>query len=123
MSLLIKADVVWVCEQPIDFRKSMNGLCASIAEYFNASPQEGLYVFYNRRRNRLKLLVWHYNGFMLLYKKLEKGRFPFSFSSKPGRLSLGEKQLQGLLLGLDWQSITRWEEVPFEAFFKGLNAF
>lgn len=116
-SLVIKSETIWVAKSPVDFRKSVDGLCGYIVEYFQAKPQEGLYVFYNGRRNRLKLLMWHHNGFVLLMKRLEKGRFPFYFSTVPGRQELQEKQLQGLLLGLDWQVITKWEEINFSAYY------
>lgn len=116
MSLLIKAQQIWVAQAPIDFRKAVDGLCMLIDEYFQSKPQEGLYVFYNKHRNRLKLLVWHYNGFMLIYKRLEKNKFPFRFSNQ-GKILIDEKQLEGLLLGLDWQTITEWEEIKFESFF------
>jgi transposase len=117
MSLLIQSKNIWVAQQSVDFRCAIDGLCAFIIEHFQTKPQEGLFIFYNRARNRLKLLVWHHNGFMLLYKRLERGKFPFRFSDTLGRIRLEEKQLQGLLLGLDWQSITEWEEVNFKAYF------
>lgn len=117
MSLVIRSAQIWVAQQPIDFRRSIDGLCAYIQEYFGASPQEGLYIFYNSARNRLKMLVWHYNGFMLLYKRLERGRFPYCFSLQPGKQLLTEQQLQGLLIGLDWQTITGWEGISFENYY------
>lgn len=117
MSLVIPSKQIWVAECAIDFRKSIDGLCAYITEHFNANPQEGLYVFYNSRRNRLKLLVWHHNGFILLYKRLAKGQFPFRFSSVAQRILIQEKQLQGLLIGLDWKNITAWEEINFQSYF------
>ena len=80
MSLLIKTQHIWVAQAPVDFRQSIDGLCQIIDEHFQSAPQDGLYVFYNRQKNRLKLLTWHYNGFMLMYKQLERGRFPFRFS-------------------------------------------
>jgi len=117
LSLLIPHEAIWVSEYPTDLRRSVDGLCALIMEYFETKPQKGVYVFYNSRRNRLKLLVWHYNGFMLIYKRLEKGRFPFCFSKDFKKSLIQEKQLQGLLLGLDWQTITRWKEINFENYF------
>ena len=117
MSLVIRSSEIWVAQNPIDFRRSIDGLCAYIQEYFGTSPQDSLYIFYNRSRNRLKMLVWHYNGFMLLYKRLERGRFPYSFSLQPGKQLITEQQLQGLLIGLDWQAITAWEEIGFEYFY------
>ncbi len=116
MSLLIKPQQIWVAQMPVDFRQSIDGLCQVIQTHFQSPPQDGLYVFYNKHKDRLKLLLWHYNGFMLIYKRLERGRFPFRFSSE-GKLSIEQKQLEGLLLGLDWQSLTEWESLNFESFF------
>jgi len=116
MSLVISSPRIYVAQMPIDFRRSINGLCGHIQSYFKANPKDGLYVFYNRRRNRLKLLLWHHNGFMLIYKQLARGQFPFVFSDKTNTLSLDEKQLQGLLLGLDWQVIDGWEAIEMSCF-------
>jgi len=115
MSLTIKCTEVWVALSPIDLRRSIDGICVAIQEAFGGNPQQGLYVFYNTARNRLKMLVWHHNGFMLLYKRLERGRFPLHFST--GRQSITEQQLQGLLLGLDWQTITTFQGVNFDHYY------
>lgn len=115
MTLAIHSNQLWVSKYPVDFRKSINGLCLFITEHWQSHSKEDLFVFYNAKRNRLKLLVWHHNGFMLVYKRLEKGRFPFEFSKEYDRVSVEEKQLQGLLLGLDWQTLTHWEHIRFEA--------
>ena len=116
MALVIRSNKIWVAKHPMDFRKSIDGLCMFIAEHWQTPIKEDLFVFYNTKRNRLKLLVWHHNGFMLLYKRLEKGCFPFEFSKEHDRVLLEEKQLQGLLLGLDWQTLTHWEHINFEAY-------
>lgn len=116
-SLLIQNKTIWVCGIAVDLRRSINGLCAMVSEQFEDQPQDGLYVFYNSRRNRLKILLWHYNGFALIYKRLESGRFPFSFSKDFKKILIEEKQLQGLLLGLDWQRIKQWETIKFENYF------
>ena len=117
MSLVIRNSEIWVAQQHVDFRSSIDGLCRYIQEYFGTNPQKGLYIFYNRARNRLKMLVWHYNGFILLYKRIERGRLPYRFSHQPGKQLLTEQQLQGLLLGLDWQTITTWEGAGFNEYF------
>lgn len=117
MSLVIRSKKIWVSSSPVDFRRAINGLCTFIIEAFQMKPQEGLFIFYNTQRNRLKMLMWHHNGFLLMYKRLEKGRFPFRFSENPGKIVLNEKQLQGLLLGLDWQAISDWAEIDFESYF------
>lgn len=116
-SLIIKSRVIWVARRPVDFRKAIDGLRQYIVEFFESTPQEGFYVFYNARQNRLKLLVWHFNGFILMYKRLENGRFPFRFSEQPDKILVDKKQLQGLLLGLDWQMLSSCKEINFEDYF------
>ena len=118
MALAIRSNKIWVAKYPVDFRKSIDGLCASLAEHGQIPVKEYLFLFYNTQRNRLKMLVWHHNGFMLIYKRLEKGRFPFVFSKERDHVILEEKQLQGLLLGLDWQTITTWEGINFENYYE-----
>lgn len=116
MSLTVKSDEIWVALTPIDFRKGVNGLCALVQDHFGKSPQQGMYIFYNKARNRLKLLLWHHNGFLLMYKRIERGRFPLRFS-EGGKQPLTQVQLQGLLLGLDWQTISDFEGVNFEYYY------
>lgn len=61
---------------PIDFRKSIDGLAALVELHLRESPLSGtMFVFRNRRGNALKLLVWSAGGFVLVYKKLERGTF------------------------------------------------
>ncbi len=117
MSLVIKSNEIWVAQRHVDFRSSIDGLCRYIQENFGSNPQKGLYIFYNKSRNRLKMLVWHHNGFMLLYKRIERGRFPYRFSHRAGKQLLTAQQLQGLLLGVDWQSISDWERTGFDDYF------
>ncbi|MGB3946919.1 MAG: IS66 family insertion sequence element accessory protein TnpB [Bacteroidia bacterium] len=114
---MLKRGSIFVCGAPVDFRRAVDGLCALIIEHFESQPQQGIYVFYNKNKNRLKILLWHHNGFMLIYKRMEKGRFPFIFSSQGNRILLEENQLQGLLLGLDWQRISDWKDINFESYF------
>ena len=61
---------------PADFRKSIDGLAALVQVQMRESPLSGtMFVFRNRRGDALKLLVWSSGGFILVYKKLERGRF------------------------------------------------
>ena len=61
---------------PADFRKSIDGLAALVELQLRESPLSGtMFVFRNRRGNGLKLLMWSAGGFVLLYKKLERGQF------------------------------------------------
>jgi len=62
--------------EPVDFRKAHDGLAAIVRQALRADPLDGsLYVFLNRRRDRIKLIQWDGNGLWLHYKRLEKGTF------------------------------------------------
>ena len=61
-----------------DMRKSFDGLCGLVQGQLGKNPMSGdLFIFINKRRNRIKLLRWETGGFVLFYKRLEKGTFEF----------------------------------------------
>ena len=67
---------VFLATEPVDMRKAHDGLCAIVRDHFQDDPFSGdVFVFLNRRRNRIKLLTWDKDGFWLHYKRLERGRF------------------------------------------------
>ena len=67
---------VFLHRQPVDFRKSIDGLSAIVERDMQQSPfSKQLYIFINKRRNRLKILFWEDNGFCLYYKRLEQKQF------------------------------------------------
>jgi len=67
--------------QPTDMRKGFDGLSGLIINKLGKNPIDGsVYIFINRRRDRMKLLVWQSNGFVLYYKRLESGTFEITWS-------------------------------------------
>lgn len=67
---------IFVARGAVDLRKSFDALSAVVREILRQDPLSGhLFVFLNRRRDRLKVLYWDRCGFCLFYKRLEKGRF------------------------------------------------
>lgn len=67
---------VYVAAEAVDMRKSIDGLARLVEESLPASPfTGGVFVFFNRSRDKVKLLWWDRHGFWLAYKRLEKGRF------------------------------------------------
>lgn len=94
---------VFLCVKPVDFRKAHDGLCAIIRDAFQDDPFSGdVFVFHNGAKDRVKLLLWDRNGFWLLYKRLEKGTFPFDVRGEGARVEIDRAQLAMLLEGLEW---------------------
>jgi transposase len=99
-------------------RKSINGIVVALLEVFIQNPQTGdYYLFVNRQRNKIKCLFWSGNGFSLYYRRLEKGRFNYSKDIHEDKISVTEKQLKALLLGLDFHLLGDHTNPGYEYFF------
>jgi transposase len=116
MHLKLSCPKIWIYNHAVDFRKSIDGLCEIVHAQMNKPVQEDVFVFYNTHKNKIKLLAWHGNGFMLFYKRLERGRFTF-FSSKEEVNTIDEKQLSWLLAGLDWVAMSGWDQLEYDDFY------
>lgn len=98
--------------QHVDFRKSIDGLSGVVRTVLDADPLSGhVWVFHNRRRTALKLLFWEHGGFVMVYKRLERGRFrlPAGLDGKQARMTPAE--LSALLEGIDLsraKRLKRW---------------
>lgn len=93
---------VYLYADAVDMRKSINGLSALIEQELERSPMTGtLFVFCNRTRDKIKMLYWERNGFVVWYKRLEKQRFKWLISSDSDSVSMTGYQLNLLLDGLD----------------------
>ena len=93
--------VVYLCRDAVDFRKGINGLAILVEETLQLDPfSEHLFVFCNRRRNRIKILYWERNGFCLWQKRLERDRFAWPRDDE-ALVTLTGKQLNWLLDGVD----------------------
>lgn len=67
---------IFVARDPVDFRRQFDGLAAIAREQFCLDPFSGhVFVFFNKRGDRTKILVWQHTGFWLFYRRLEKGTF------------------------------------------------
>jgi len=92
---------VFLCVEPVDFRKSIDGLSMIVQEQLSLDPFEPtLYCFVNRRADKIKILGWERNGFCLWYKRLEKQRFHWPTNVDGDVLTLDGRQLNWLLDGV-----------------------
>lgn len=86
----------------VDMRKSIDGLATLVEQALELSPMtEALFVFCNRGRDKIKLLYWERNGFVLWYKRLEKQRFKWLQQTDGDSVTIDGYQLNLLLDGLD----------------------
>ena len=95
---------VYVATEPADLRMSFSGLYARTQNVLKEDPRTGsLFVFTNRRRNRVKTLYWDGTGLWVMTKRLEKGTFswPVGVQTKNGKLALSAEALGLLLDGVD----------------------
>lgn len=93
---------VYLHRNPIDFRKGINGLAVLVEQALELNPfSEQLFVFCNRRRDRIKILYWETNGFCLWQKRLEQDRFHWPRTRQEPVVTLTIQQLNWLLDGYD----------------------
>jgi len=116
MQLQLYGKKLWIYRQAIDFRCSIDGLSAMIKNELKHNPKDGIYLFYNRGKDKIKGLSWHKNGYILLYKRLEIGRFHFNFNKERGVVELGNNEFSWLLAGLEWQKMNQWRELNYDKF-------
>lgn len=91
---------VYVHREPVDGRKAINGLALLVEHSLKLDPfAPAVFVFSNRRRDRIKLLVWDRTGFWLMLKRLEADRF--RWPKEAAVVELTVEQLHWLLAGID----------------------
>ena len=116
MQVELKAAKIWIANEPVDFRKAINGLSEIVDTHFRQPLGEAIYVFYNRAKNKLKLLARHRNGSLLIYKRLDKSRFTLR-SDQSEIYEMTEQQLSWLLAGLDWIEMSEWKELSYQDYY------
>jgi len=100
---------VYVAVEPVDMRKGFDGLGNIVRHQFKHDVLSGhLFAFFNRRRDRAKILFWDRSGFAIFYKRLEKGRFtvPDGFVSP---VEMEPAELGLLLEGIDLRGAKKRE--------------
>ena len=100
---------VYLCLNPCDMRRSFDGLHALVRDHLQLDPFAGhLYLFANKRRDRLKILYWDRDGFAIWAKRLEAGTYAMP-CGEPGsqRLEISAGELGALLSGIDLSSVTQ----------------
>lgn len=111
---------IYVAAEAVDLRRGFDGLAAATRSVIRQDPLSGhLFVFLNRRRNRIKLLVWDRTGYLLLYKRLERGTFHLPMQPHAGQhhVELDAGELGLMLEGVDLRGarwLKRWRRLPHQ---------
>jgi transposase len=107
---------ILACTSPVDLRKSFDGLSAVTESVLERDPMSGhIFVFFNRRADQIRLLWWDRDGWLLVAKRLERGRFPMPWQRAPSQgqvWSLQPGELSLLLEGIDLRGakrLPRWQ--------------
>jgi transposase len=108
---------IYLYPHAIDFRKSFRGLSAIVECELGHNPFAGhLYVFTNKRHNKIKLIFWEHNGFVLYYKSLEEDKFIWPKDEKE-LMTLNGQQINWLLDGLDISAMKGHKKLHYEHVF------
>jgi len=114
MILLPQAVRIFVATSPANLRKSFEGLSNEVRSVLAADPVSGhLFIFLNKRRTQVKLLLWTRGGYTIVHKRLERGSFTFPAQATPDatQVEIGAHELAMLLEGLEVRrsrSSARW---------------
>ena len=112
MQMFVDINQVYLHRAPVDFRKAINGLSLIVESDMTLPVFSGaLFVFCNKKRDKLKLLYWDKTGFALWYKRLEKEKFKWPRKYNEKTIELTEEQLHWLLEGVD---ITKHTELNYQ---------
>ena len=103
-----QSDIVfYLHREPVDFRKSINGLSVIVEEAMALDVfARSCFVFCNKQRNKLKVLYWDNTGFCLWYKRLERDQFKWPRRHADEVIALSYEQYDWLLRGLDLSALT-----------------
>ena len=108
---LSTATRIFVALEPVDMRKSFNGLYARVQSVLREEPTSGhWFVFTNKLRNRLKILFWDGSGLWVCAKRLEKGTFGWPQGEGATRC-LRSEELNLLVHGLEGKPRPHWYRV------------
>lgn len=108
----------YLCDVAVDFRKGFDGLSGMVQDYMGCNPLDGsAYIFMNAQRNRIKILVWEGDGFMMCYKRLEKGTFDHPIVTKQGEnYQICWDHLLMILKGIKWEKIDRKSRLKMQKY-------
>lgn len=103
---------IYISSANIDMRKQIDGLASIVEQQFKLDAMTNMmFVFHNRHCDKVKILYWDNDGFFLLYKRIEKGKFHFPKRLDSDKYTVTEKELTWLMHGLHIEEIRHYESL------------
>jgi transposase len=104
--ILSSAVRAYICAEPVDMRRSIDGLSQLVAPMLGMDAFSGqVFVFVGKRRNKVKLLLWDRTGFWCMYKRFERGRLPEPRTIAQRGISMAE--LAAWMEGIDTSRVKK----------------
>ena len=96
---------IYMATRPVDFRRGLDGLAATVQEQLGLDPYSGAaFVFRAKRSDRIKILVWDRTGLVLVHKRLEGCKFVWP-QLRDGVMRISPAMFAALFEGLDWRLV------------------
>lgn len=109
---------IFIYRHQVDMRKSINGLSLLVVDSLQLDPQaKALYLFHNKSNDKFKAIFWDGNGFMLLYKRLEQGKFQFPKTINEDYYVIDPDLFVWLRKGFDFYAIQQHPELKISNYF------
>jgi transposase len=115
MQIELKVPHVWLACESVDFRKAANGLSEIVARPSKRTLDNHMFIFFNRAKTTVKILGYHRGGVVLIYKRLDLGKFAVK-TEGDSLCGLNEQALSWLLAGLDWIKMSERPELAYTDF-------
>ena len=107
---------IYLHREPVDFRKSINGLSIIVEQHMQLSPfDSAIFVFTNKRKDKIKVLYWDSTGICQWYKRLEKDKFKWPKKHDHETVELNHEQMEWLLRGFDINAIKPHDTLSFDS--------
>jgi transposase len=106
LAAVIRIDAVWLSTMPLDMRAGTDTALACVVRVFGSAKPHHAYLFANRRCNRMKVLIHDGFGLWLCARRLHRGPFVWAPVAAGLQVSLTRAQLEALVVGLAWRSVT-----------------
>ena len=109
---------LFIYNRNVDMRKAIDGLASIIVDSMQLEPQSKImFIFFNNSKDKIKAIVWEGDGFLLLYKRLEKGKFKFPRNIIDNHYEIDADLFNWLRKGFDFHALKQHPELKTSKYF------